>query len=421
MSARLPRFFGLLASSALIVTAGAGSASADAWKEQGGSCDKKTWAKPDDAEIGDLSKCTKLWAAYRTDFKAVKGDYKVNVVVGMKRLYAQGSESDAKLAKGELERLGVTELPRRKGETTTAGNGNGNAPAKEEAGRKTFKPAPADKKQIAAAEKHFKTGIAAYKKKDLDKAAAAYIKMTEVAPGYGKGHYNAACIYALKKDEKNMATYLMNLRDMAGGGDANAAELLKATRKDEDFKDFKDESAEYKRITGYAKVLVINHLGEKGEENVDNLLGSLDKLGYANESKDSDKKVDKKPVIYFAEHARVQAFIVKEVLNHPKTTAKQMDAEGLKGFDVVVQWNDDVKGEPKSYVKDPEEAEKELDNLERKQDELLSKPEDAVDELDEALGKPGEVTDKIEDTLDRPGDAVDKVEKTLDKVKSPFK
>ncbi|MFO0747406.1 MAG: hypothetical protein U1F43_17315 [Myxococcota bacterium] len=400
-----------LAAFALVSLGGLGAASADAWKDKGADSDKGAFKSPDDASLGDIGACTKLWAAYRTDLKAVKGDYKKKVVAAMTRLYAEGTDKDAKLAKEELFRIDETiELPKRTAKATTPA-----APA-----RKTFAPPPADKKQIAAADKLMKAGLAAAKKKDLDKALDNYLKMTDVAPGYAHGHYNVACVYSLKKDEAKMGAYLMNLRDMKAAGDKVAAEDLAKTQKDTDF-DGMRETVAYKQSTGLGyKVMVVNTLGEKGEENVDNLMGSLEKLGYTADSKDSDKK-QKQPQIFYAPHARVQAYIIKQLIDHPKTKTIEMSVEDLKGNDVVVQWGDDVKGDPKVYVGDPADAEKKLDALSKKQDEILQKPEDAVDELDEALGKPGEVQDKVEDTLDRPGKAVEKVEKTLDKVKAPFK
>ena len=410
-----------LKSTALIVALGlvslaSPSFAGDQWKDKGKDCDAGAFATPDDAGLDELVLCSKTWVAYRTDLKPVKGEYKDRIVKAMTRLWVKGEEADAKRAKMILEQLGVTDLPER----------NAAPPKPKAPPRPVFNPKAPSKGEIAAAEKHFKNGFKAYKAKDYPKAADFYVKMVDAAPGYPKGHYNAACIFALQKDEPNMAKYLMNLRDMGANGNAEAAGLLKATKKDADFAEFKDQSVEYKRITGYANVLVINDLGDNGEENVDNLMGSLKELGYEAQQKDSDKKPLKKPHIFYAEHARAQAYIFKKLITHPGLVTKELPKDKLCNddgcFDVVIQWSDDIKkgGEPKTHVADPEEAEKKLDALEKEQDEILAKPDDAIDELDEALGKPEEVQEKIDDTLNRPGKAVDKVEKTIDKVKDVF-
>src|SRR5690606_14172101 len=136
------------------------------------------------------------------------------------------------------------------------------------------------------------------------------------------------------------------------------------------------------------------------------------------------KKPLKKPHIFFAGHARTQAYITKKLISHPGLVTKQMPKDKLCNddgcFDVVVQWSDDVKGEPKRYVADPDEAEVKLDKLEAEQDEILAKPDEAIDEIDEALGKPEEVQYRIDDNLERPGKAIDKVDKTIDKIKDVF-
>lgn len=401
---------------------------ADQWKDKGKECDQTVFKDPGGASVPDLSKCSKAWVAYRTDYKAVRGDYKDRVVLAMKLLYAKGDDGDAERSEEILSRLGVTDLPSRSGKSGSTGTATSTAKAPAKAERKPFDPPEPDKKAIAAAEKHFKAGFAAYGKKDLAKAAAAYEKMIEAAPGYAKGHFNAACIYSLQKDEKKMANALMNLRDMTGSKSKvvaeKAKEMLEFVKKDEDFAETRQESTEYKRIMGYAKVKVINHLGEKGEENVDNLMGSVKKLGYEAAMKDSDKKVAKFPIIYFAEHSKNQAYLVKQLIEHPKLETKQLDKEKLCGddgcFDVVVQWSDDVKGDPKKHVADPKDAEKKIADLEKKQDEMLRKPDEVLNEVDDALSKPEEVTDKVEDITNKPGKAVEKVEKTFDKIKGKF-
>lgn len=406
---------------------------ADQWKDKGKECDQTVFKDPGGASVPDLSKCSKAWVAYRTDYKAVKGDYKDRVVMAMKLLYAKGDDGDAERSQEILSRLGVTDLPSRSGAKASGASGgnsgnSGSARTAAKPERKPFDPPEPDKKAIAAAEKHFKAGFAAYGKKDWAKAAAAYEKMIEAAPGYAKGHYNAACIYSLQKDEKKMANALMNLRDMTGSKSKvvaeKAKEMLEAVKKDEDFAETRYESAEYKRIMGFAKVKVINHLGEKGEENVDNLMGLVKKLGYEAAMKDSDKKVAKFPIIYFADHSKNQAYLIKQLIEHPKLETKQLDKEKLCSddgcYDVVVQWSDDVKGDPKKHVADPKDAEKKIADLEKKQDEMLRKPDEVLNEVDDALSKPDEVTDKVEEITNKPGKAVEKVDKTIDKIKGKF-
>lgn len=386
------------------------------WDKYGGDCDQAAFKSPDTADILVIGRCVRLWEAYQDVSEVKDGDYKSRVVAAIQRLYVQGDDKDASVARSALGRLGVTKLPER-GATAKATPAAAKKPARER-----FNPEEPSAKQKKAAERQFKYGIKQYTKKKYDKALPYYLKMVDAAPGYAKGHYNVACIYALLGDEEKMGTYLQNLADMAAGGNAEAMSNLKLARSDKDFEGLRDTSVTFKRLTGYAKIKVLNAMGEKGEENSDNILASLKKLNYEADGVDESSKARKNPIIWYAEHARGAAFIVKELLNHPKTQVVLFTAEQLKGFDVVVVWGDDLKKseDPKVYVQDPADAEKKLDQLARKEDEILKEPEAVADEIDDALGKPEEVQDKIEDNLERPGKAIDRAGKTVDKVKGLF-
>ncbi|TNF31097.1 MAG: hypothetical protein EP329_12865 [Deltaproteobacteria bacterium] len=409
----------LTATAAALALGTASASAASNWQKYGGDCDDAAFKSPDTADIKVIARCVRMWEAYQ-DVSEVKDDgYRGRVISAMQRLYVQGTDKDASVARVALGRLGVTALPDRGGETTAkAEKTDAKKPARER-----FNPEEPTKKQKAAADKHFKNGFKQYQKKKYDKALSYYLKMVDAAPGYAKGHYNAACAYALLGDADNMNKYLQNLADMAAGGSDDAMKNLKLARTDSDFEGVRDGSTEFKRLTGYAKVKVLNAMGEMGEENTDNLMASLKKLNYVADGVDESSKKRTNPIIWYAEHSKGAAYIVKELLGHPKTQVVLFTVEQLKGFDVVVVWGDEVKknGEPKVYVQDPADAEKKLDQLARKEDEILREPEAVADEIDDALGKPEEVQERIDKNLERPGKAIDRAEKTVDKVKGLFK
>lgn len=396
---------------------------ADAWDKHGEDCDKTAFKSPDTADLSEISRCVKLWEAYQNVSK-VKGDYKDRVVTAMKRMYVAGEETDSKIARGALLRLGVSDLPDRSGGgKATASAGTKTATAKAAPKRTPFNPPPPDKGEVKSAEKYFKKGIGAYKKKKYDDALTSYLKMTEVAPGYAKGHYNVACIYALQGNEAKMAEYLTNLADMSGNGNDEAKGMLRQARDDADFAEIRDKSSEFKRLTGYGKIKVLNAMGDRGEENVDNLESSLKKLGHPVDDISPSTKTRKNPIVWYAEHSKGLAYVIVKLLNHPKTQTVLFTPEELKGYDVVVVWGDDLKDkeDPKTYVSDPKDAEKKIDSLLREEDEMLSKPGEAVDEVDDTLSTPDRISDKVEDKVDKAGKSVDKVEKAIDKAGGLFK
>ncbi|MFT7581709.1 MAG: hypothetical protein ACI9MR_003387 [Myxococcota bacterium] len=397
-----------------------GSALADDWKDNRGDCDKTAFKAPANTDLAKVAKCVKLFSAYQ-DVDKVEGSYKARVVAAMKRMYVQGSERDAKIAKIALKRLGVRSLPDRLAADSGAKKVTKKKPTKRKKARKAFQPPSPSKGQIKSAKKYFKRGFKDYRKKKYGKALKNYLKMTDVAPGYAKGHYNVACVYALEDDDANMAKYLQNLADLGANGDAAALEMLKLTRNDEDFAGVRDKSTEFKRITGYARIRIQNSLGELGEDNVDNLQASLKKLGHEVTEISPTKKKWKHPVVWYAAHAKGVAYIATKLLNHPDTKTKQLSVKQLKGYDLIIAWGDVVKDEdPKEWISDPADAEKKIDDLARKQDELLSAPSDAVDEVEDVLSTPDKVTGKADETVEKGEDAVKKVGDTIDKATGLF-
>ncbi len=399
----------------LTAAAAAGASAASSWDKHGGDCDDTAFKAPNDAGLKVVSTCVKLFEAYQQPSK-VKGAYRDRVIAAMQRLYIEGSVKESKIAKSALARMGVRDLPPR-GKAAARKAADKAAPA-----RKKFAPDDPSKREIKAAERHFKYGYKQYKKKKYGRALTHYEKMVDAAPGYAKGHYNVACMHAKLGDERKMGEALLRLSDMGDNGNDDALKLLKMARTDTDFEDIRDDSVPFKRLTGYARIKVFNAMGERGEENVDNLEASLKKLNFEIDGPDESGKKRKHPIVWFAEHAKPAAYIVKELLNHPKTQTVMFTVEQLKGYDVVAVWGDDLKDDddPEVYVSDPDDAEKKLDELARKEDEILRKPEEAVDDVEDALETPDRIKDRIEDNLERPGKAIDRAGKTVDKVKGLF-
>lgn len=419
----------ILAGSFAVVAITTGTAVADkGWEKNKADCDETVFADPEKATLGKVVKCVYTWETHRKDLKKVKGDYRNNVVAAINRVYAYGDNEDMAVAERALKRLGVNELPERQVKARPA---LAKAPP-----RKKWVADPPTKPQIAAAEKHFKTGRGHAKKKKYAEALAAYQKMIDVAPGYAKGHYNVACMHALLGQEDKMVEALRNVNDIAAANpeDENAANMLRKTwanrpdmkppfdERDEDFDGIRDTSAGFKEVTGYGKIQVVNEIPDDDSDNTDNLIDSLKKLSYAPEYAEKKRKEKRKyPVIMYAPHARSVAFVIHKIMNHPGTKAEAAYPEDLNGFDVVVYWSAEVKnGEVTTHVQSPKDAGKELDKLAREQDKILRQPEEAVDEMNAVLDKPGEVQDDIENVLQKPGQMLDRAGKTVDKLKNPL-
>jgi len=379
----------------------------DLWASFKSDCDKAAFADPGSADLSSLDRCARLWFAYRSQ-GAVAGQYGDRVNEAVRRLYIEGSGEQAHLARQVLIGLQVTSLPKRAGWTE-----GGAGPASRE---KCDVPTP-DKKAIKAAKKHFKKGMKSYKGEDYEGALARFVKMTEVAPGWPKGQYNTAAMYAMTDDEPAMTEHLYCLRDIAT---SEAVKALRKARTDDDFADIRGRSASFKAITGYARIKIGNSLGEYGEDNVDNLEGMLEELGYHHIKVTETDKLFTEPHIWYRLESRTAAYMVTKLMAHPRTRSHVIDWDEAD-FDVIVAWGDRIKkgADPKMYVSDPADAEETLADLKSKSDEALRKPGEFAQDVDDTLGKPQEAVDSVTDTVDKAVDAVDKVKGTVDTILNP--
>lgn len=409
------------AATAIAAAAATPALADDLWRERGEDCDRTAFKHPEDTQIPKVGRCVRLWEAYK-DVSGVSGREKDLVVAAMRRLYVAGDDKDAHVAKRALGRLGVTDLPERPDhkaaarETAAAepaaASGEGAPPAR--SGREKCEvpePSSADEKK---ADGHVKKGLGQYKKKDYGGALRHYLAAVDAAPGWARGRYNAAAMYAIQDDEANAVSQLRCLADIES---EDSVKYLKMARKDADFAPIRDRSAGFKEVTGYARIKIGNSLGDYGEDNVDNLEGSLEKLGYPVEEVTTTKKTYKEPQVWYKPECAFPAYIVVEVMNHPGTKTHKITWED-EPFDVIVAWGDEVvKGkEPRVHVRDPRDAEKKLDDIARKEDEMLRKPEAKAREIEHVVETPDRMTRKVEGGFDRAGKTVERLEKTGKKL-----
>ncbi|MEZ4266795.1 MAG: hypothetical protein R3F39_10485 [Myxococcota bacterium] len=406
MNPTIPRLVAAAVASAVLSLALPAIAAEDPWKKYGAGCDDTAFGKPDATPLDAISRCVKLFQAYQ-DPAAVKGEYRDRVVAAMKRLYVGGNEQDAHVSKLALARLGETQLPERVVEAPKV--------VKPVAVRKKCDVPEPDKGALKKANASFKKGFKSYKKGDFAKALDFYLDAVAAAPGWPKGRYNAAALYAMTGDAKQAVESLRCLQDI---GDETSVNYLKKARTDSDFSSIRSTSAEFKEVTGYAKIKIGNGLGERGEENVDNLEASMEKLGYPiTEITETGKPYEEPHVWYKPECMRAAYFLIK-VMNHPDTRTHRIDWEN-EDYDVIVAWGDKVeKGkEPRKRVSDPADAEKKMDELRREENELLAKPEAAANKVENVVEAPERMGDKATKGVERAEKTIDRIQNVGEKVK----
>ncbi len=431
---RRAALFAILAVGLVRWPAAIGQPAQSAWDRQKGNCEAILQA-PDKAAIEELKYCVALWEAYR-DVSTLKPGEREAVAPAFQRLYREGDEEGRHLARNALGRIGFTpqaespdEIERRR-----------QAAAQQTQVRKKYRPHKAEPADQKAAQKIRAQAYKAYKKRDYRGALALLHQALARDPAYVQALYDAACCYALLGDTENAVEYLQRLADM---GDKEALARLRKARTDKDFDGIRETPA-FKKVTGFARVKVFNGMPpadrEIGEDNVFVLVEMLrnPKLGYQVVEGGDDKHVRDRPHIWYKEHSKLQAYVIRKLIGHPRTLLIPVPPNKETEFDILVSWADRVEanefGEKSSKYSlaggggkgggggaasmDPE---KRVDQALREQDEALRQPEEYARKTEHVIGTPGRIQDKAESAVDRVESTVDTLERVGDKAGKVFR
>ena len=205
-------------------------------------------------------------------------------------------------------------------------------------------------------------------------------------------------------------------------GTPESANFLRRAREDRQFKGIRDKSKGFKHATGYARIKLGNSLGEYGEDNIDNIEGSLERLGWPVEEVTDTPNARGEPHIWYKPESKRTAYFIMKVLGHPRTQAHVIDWAD-EPFDLIIAWGDGIKkgNEPRLYVRDPDDNSSRLEDIERAEKEALRKPEAFATEVDKVVGTPERAVNRVEGSLDRAGRTMERLEKTGEKLDRMFK
>lgn len=410
------------------------SAPTTAWDRQKGNCDA-ILATPDQVSLAELKYCVSLWEAYR-DVSTLKPGEREAVAPAFHRLYREGDEEGRHIARNALGRLGFTpqaespeELERKR------------QAAQATSGRKKYRPHKAEPQDQKAAQKIRAQAYKAYKKRDYAGALRLLDQALQRDPAYVQALYDAACCYALLGDRDNAIEYLMRLADI---GDKEAMERLRKARKDKDFHAIREDPG-FKKATGFARVKVFNGMPpadrEVGEDNVFLLVEMLrnPKLGYEVVEGGDDKHVRDRPHIWYKEHSKLQAYVIRKLIGHPRALLIPIPPTRETDFDILVSWADKVEAD-QFGVKSSKYSlvggggggvggsggpslnpEKRVDQALREQDEALRQPEEYARKTERVIDTPERMQNKAESAVDRVESTVNTIERVGDKLGKPFR
>ncbi len=371
------------------------------WKKREHEC-RSAMRKAEEASPGLLEQCADLFAVHAR-LHLMGGTDRDELQKGLRWIYENAPDRASLIARDGLFRLGVR-VPVR--EAKIAG-GDGTTPV----GRARYNPPETPKADQKSADATAKAGVEELLKKRYEQGAAKLKQAIAQDPRSEFAIYNYACSQSLLKKRDEAIEWLQNLADL--GSDQSAERLVKA-RSDGDFTNLREDS-DFKRITGHMKIKVVNTMGEAGEPAIANIQKMFDKLGHKDVEVATSKDKREDPQVLFKPHAKAQVPLIADLLDHPRTRFDPTD-EGK--YDMVILWGCKLQqGEDGSTQVEsvgPDTVDEKMNAAKRKQNEVLAKPEQAINKVDKVISTP-ERTYKSAEAMGK------RVEGTVKKGEAIFK
>ncbi len=377
MLPRIPLRVAALLALVMLFVAGVAHAEDTAWKKKEHDC-RKAFVKPEEAAVSLLEECADLFAVHAR-LHLMGASERADLQKGLRWLYDNGPDRASLIARDGLYRLGVR-LPVRDTRVASAAGPSGPR------ARERYNPPEAPKADQKEAEGLAEKGVKDLLKKRYDRGAEKLEKAIKLDPRSEYAIYNYACSQSLLKNRDDAIRWLQNLADL---GTEQSAERLIRARGDGDFTNLRDD-LDFKRITGYARIRVVNTIGEPGEPAMQNIQTMLDKLGHKDVTSKTEKKAREEPQVLFKPHAKAQVSLIADLLNHPRVRLDPLDADAKE--DIVIIWGSKMqKGEDGSVSVEsmgPDTVDAKMDAAKRKQNEILAKPEQAINKVDKVISTP---------------------------------
>ncbi len=382
----------------------------------------RAFQSPEKSELGQLIYCMKVWAMFRRPATIPEADRKIAVPAFL-RIYRDGSAQSRQEAELVLQSLNTPipdELKKREGSKRRRGGRaiRAGQPSILAPDRPKYEPPPCGKKATRTAKRWAGKGDKQRRKGKSRAAEGLYQRALAACEGHVRSNYGMAGAKAMQNEVADAVEYLQRLGDI---GSNAAIDRLNQARVDRSFVTLRGQP-DFRRLTGYMKLKLLNGCGEYGEDEVERIEHLFEKLRHEIAEKGHDKHQRKRPHVWYKSHAKVQALLAQEVVDDPDTRLRRItwDSE----FDIIVSWGvklekdeyGDVrpKKNPRSF--DPDAADKKMRDLETKQNQALRKPEKAATTAERVIDTPDRAERKAKSAVDRTKRTIDKVERVGGKL-----
>jgi tetratricopeptide (TPR) repeat protein len=379
------------------------------WKGEAGLC-KQNFQYWQNAPVERLSFCMRVWGMYRNP-QAVPENERNLAIPAFQRVYTEGDPQERFDAAWVLRSLNAP-IPQNVGPAKTSTSSGPRTKA-----RKKFEPKACSRSQRKRAKGHNSRGYKEYKKGRFSKALSYYQKAMDTCETHLRSTFNTAAVLARMERVSESNEILQRLVDI--GTEDALAQVYKA-RKDIDFMESRG-NARFKKVSGYVRIRLLNGaiVGEQdfGEDEIKRIEKYLDRLHHEVANKGVDKRSSKPkyPMIWYKPSVKVQAALMKKLVDHPKTKLVEM-GENSK-YDIIISWcvklvkNDFGETQPEQVARslDPENIDDEMKSLERSQDQALRKPKDALNKTNQVLSTPDNVSGSIDRSISSGKSLINKI------------
>ena len=344
----------LLALSALFVIACASddtpkNSTMDYWANKKGNCET-VLKTPYAHDMNEITRCTKLWEMYRYVDDIPLTERSMYAVAFSRVSYQATDPYDRGIADAALSRICIPrhplgsngevreEIPDKLecsntgiSELSVAGTAlASNNPYLSRKGKIPL--GEVSDRDAAAANASYKKAMAERKKNNTGKAISLYREALRQNPYHIGARYDLACALAISGDESGA---IRELEELYTYDDPEAEQRLVKARSDSDF-EYIRSNPNFKLITGYVRITLVNGAGAIGEPQVQIIKKKLEQRNFpiAEVGKGSAQTV---PQIWYREGFDDYANQIRDTLNIRKMSVNVMRKPTTED-DILVVW-----------------------------------------------------------------------------------
>lgn len=379
------------------------------WSSEAQTCEA-TFSSFKTEALPRLARCMRVWGIYRSKSSIPEAE-RAKAIPAFHRVYREGDQQ-MRYDSGTILRSMGASIPLNVGKAS-ARYVQPNTTQNDRRSRSTTGNSVQEKdtnyvaeecssSQLRRSNSFSKKGRANFRKKRFQKARKFYGSALDACNSNVKAIFGLSKTLAKLKKVNEANDYLQQLLDM---GTEKTMNQLHGARIDDDFQNLRN-SSDFKRITGYAAIHLVNSMTRTdaerdiGADEIRIIRKRLKMLRHHIVKESDNKRTDRIsfPRIWFKPDSKLTAIFFKDVVDHPDTRLIPIKGDDSK-YDVIIAWAQkvvmDEYNEPRpaqvARKLDPDNVDSSIRKLEFQQTNALRKPESVLNKTNRVLNTPENV------------------------------